>query len=203
MKGYCKADLHIHSTNSLCSSAPLREIVTFAGDLLNLFSITDHDLPSPRSPYLSENYLAQFYDVKFINGMEITTNEGHLLVYNFRRDVPMYQSIYSIINQLKGKDVIIIAPHRFRSSGLGELVYDLPLDSIEINAACSKEQNQRAVQVAKEKEIALVGGSDAHKTSFIAKCHFLYPKNYPLGYEGLKSAISNCETIPHWRRGRN
>ncbi|MCG3218949.1 MAG: PHP domain-containing protein [Candidatus Heimdallarchaeota archaeon] len=199
MDGYWKADLHIHSTYSLCSSAPLRDIVTFAGDQLNLFSISDHDLPSPRSPYLSENYLAQFYDVKFINGMEITTQEGHLLVYNFRGDVPMYQSVHSIINQLKGKDVILIAPHPFRSTGLGELVYDLPIDAIEINAVSPKDQNQRAIQVAEEKKIALVGGSDAHDTNRIAKCHFLYSKKYPLGYKGLKAAISDRATYPKWR----
>jgi predicted metal-dependent phosphoesterase TrpH len=199
MNDYWKADLHIHSTNSLCSAATLREIVTFAGDQLNLFSITDHDLPSPRSPYLSENYLAQFYDVKFINGMEITTREGHLLVYNFRGDMPMYQSVRSIFNQLKGKDVIIIAPHPFKSTGLGELLYDLPIDAVEINSICSKHENQRAAQLAKEKEIALVGGSDAHKTEFVAKCHFIYPKNYPLGYEGLKAAISDRATIPRWK----
>ena len=117
MDDYWKADLHMHSTNSLCSKAHLPELIATAGEQLDLFSITDHDSRSPDSPYLSSSYLEQKYDARFIPGIEITTQQGHLLVINLTEVLPIYRPVTEIFDLLKGKDVITIAPHPFREWG--------------------------------------------------------------------------------------
>ena len=56
------------------------------------------------------------------------------------------------------------------------------------------------VAAAKEMDIALVGGSDAHRTEDFGRCYFTFPKSYPLSFEGLKEAISDQKTFPKWKR---
>ena len=94
---YWKADLHIHTSRSLCSRTNLEDAVIKASECLNMFSITDHDLEPPSSPLVTDAYLSQFDDFMFMPGTEVTTNDGHLLVYNLIESPPWGLSAKSTI----------------------------------------------------------------------------------------------------------
>jgi len=74
-----------------------------------------------------------------------------------------------ILDLVNAEGGVVIAAHPFRrvytehSQNLGDLVYELDLDGVELNAKCSKTENTLARKAAKIRNLALMGGSDAHR----------------------------------------
>ncbi len=104
-------------------------------------------------------------------GLEISTNQGHMLVYGLKDDTWNIWSrnnyldlgeVISIVHKLGG----ICAPaHPFRGwDSIGEAVLEIDaFDAIEThNGQCSISENQKAEKIANIKNIPSVGGSDCH-----------------------------------------
>jgi len=68
---------------------------------------------------------------------------------------------------------VAIAAHPFRPElGLGDLIYDLPLDGIEVfNINHQAADNLAAREACRKLKVAELGGSDAHAPSYVG--HFL------------------------------
>lgn len=125
--------------------------------------VTDHDIFACKQSALK---LQKKYGILVIVATEIYTKEGDLLCFGLDEipsEQPVAQDMIDHINQLGGA---CIAAHPFRNNnrGIGESLRQLTgLHAIEsLNGNTSKENNERAKQIADELKIPCTGGSDAH-----------------------------------------
>jgi len=143
---------------------------------LNGLIVTDHD--TFRGVEKMKRH-AKSTEITIYRGVEISALEGHFLVFG-GTDFPPSGMIRSveILDMVKAEGGIAIAAHPFRSvhSGflgaspsLSDLIYDLELEGVELNAKCSKHENNLARTVAKTRGLALLGGSDAHRDQDLGK----------------------------------
>jgi len=152
-------DLHIHSERSMDSRISVKQIITRCIELgLAGFSVTDHDqFSNVQSPYP---------DLLAIPGSEISTVDGHILALGINEPFPSFIDAAETIDLIHEQGALAIASHPFSSKeefpGLGDLVYDLKLDGLEITNPKGHIDNKRARKVANTLSIAKVGGSDAH-----------------------------------------
>ena len=172
---YFIIDFHVHSPVSTCSRTTFLGILSWASRKnLNGLVVTDHDtyhgVEKMRTHALSS-------EITIYKGIEVTSLEGHLLLLGCE-DIPppgMLRSI-EILDLIRDVGGVIIAAHPYRmihtgyfreSHSLGDLIYELAIDGIELNAKCSKQENKLARTAAQSRDLALIGGSDAHQDSDI------------------------------------
>lgn len=165
-----KLEIHSHS-NISDGTDTIKEIVDFAKKIgLDGISITDHN-------EISGSLDAMKYetkDFKVIPGIEISAKEGHILCYNVT-DVPekFIGITHDYEKQLMAKDVvetfhdlgaIVIAAHPYDlyRRGVGDLVYELDFDAIEVINGHTFADRKNPMKVAKELGLPMTGGSDAH-----------------------------------------
>lgn len=152
-------DLHIHSNRSRDSRCSVKQIITKCIDIgLAGFAITDHDtFTKVNSPY---------QDIIAIPGMEISSIDGHILAIGINEQIPENLIASQTVDLIHEQGALAIASHPFSSKekfpGLGDLVYDLDLDGIEISNPKKHINNKLARRVAVSLEVSKVGGSDAH-----------------------------------------
>ncbi|MFC4436723.1 MULTISPECIES: PHP domain-containing protein [Natrialbaceae] len=115
---------------------------------------TNHDYFSPLDPPA---------EVVTVPGIEITTDHGHVLVVG--PDPPAETEPGELtpgeaVELAHDRDCAAIVAHPFRNSTVRELE-DVPFDAIEVNG---KHPRSRPLveRLADERELPLVGGSDAH-----------------------------------------
>ena len=152
-------DLHIHSHRSPDSRVPVKRIITRATELgLAGFAVTDHDL------YTKVN--CPYPDLLAIPGTEVSTLDGHILGIGINEAVPENLSPGETVDLIHEQDALAIASHPFSTMewypGLGDLVYELELDGLEVTNPKSFVNNRLARKVAGSMGFARVGGSDAH-----------------------------------------
>lgn len=167
-KGFL-VDMHIHSHFSSDSFLRFDEILLEAAFTINGIVITDHDIIG--SFHLDKNTIEKEHEiVVFAPAVEISSTEGHILAYGIT-SVPSRElepeEVLRIIHDEKG---LAVAAHPFSELGVGDLVYDLPFDAIEINGARPASDNRKAKEAATLLELPMVGGSDAHIHGEIASC---------------------------------
>ena len=104
-----------------------------------------------------------------IVGEEILTEQGELLAYYVKEEIPKGLSATETIARLKDQGAFIAIPHVFdlRRHGwrMPDLLEILPLvDALEVfNARClAGGINRRAREFAEERNMPMIAGSDAH-----------------------------------------
>ncbi|MFX0061353.1 MAG: PHP-associated domain-containing protein [Candidatus Hermodarchaeota archaeon] len=165
-------DLHNHtSPYSPCSHISFHEMCKYVSGRLSGFAITDHDYIPPvnKTKRLKQHVLTKL-DLILLYGVEISTQEGELLAFGIFEALPSNlpaRQVIKIIHDLGG---VIIAAHPWRisplhpvGSGVGEKVYELDLDALEINGLTNKGDNELVRRAAKELNLPTIGGSDAHR----------------------------------------
>ena len=161
-------DIHVHTEEySLDSQLPLRKILSSAKEMgLSGVCITDHD---SHVLYPQAEMLSKESGLVVIVGWEYTCREGHLLVFGApklkRTQMPM--PLGNVLNKIKSHGGIAIAAHPFRwdNPHMGNAIKDHVslLDGIEaFNGGATAEENLFAYNFAKENELPILGGSDAH-----------------------------------------
>lgn len=163
-------DPHIHTNASPCGKATLNEMIRQAIHLeLDAICITDHDqlIRVPKIP-----------DLRIFAGEEISSYGGHILAYGIQETIPYALDDLETIDRIHEQGGIAIAAHPYRRRlgrphvnrripppwSLGDEVLNLPLDGIEtLNGGNQHHENRHAHKIAKLKNYAVLGGSDAHR----------------------------------------
>ena len=119
---------------------------------LDALALTNHDYYTP----------FQRSDPVLLPGIEISTTKGHLLVVGPdppKQTTPGGLSPKEAVDLAHDHDCAAILAHPFRNSTLRRL--DLDYDAIEVNGK-HVENRERASRIAMNRDIPIVGGSDAH-----------------------------------------
>lgn len=161
MKQY---DLQVHTDASPCSRASPEDVVQAAVDVgLDGLAITNHDT---LEGYNAVNALAPG-DLTVIPGVEVTTTQGHLLALDLN-EVPPQGDPLTVIHKIHEQEGLAVLSHPFDK--LREYYTDnldriaAHIDGVEVlNSRCIVPQyNRNAHSFAKQHELSITGGSDAH-----------------------------------------
>lgn len=162
-----KVDLHLHSEFSWDSKVPIQAYIEAAESRgFGAIAITDHnDIRS----HSSIKVLQQKTDILLVPGQEVSTADGHLLVYGWTERVPKGLSMKESVQFARqgGDQVICIAAHPFDilRSGKGKRIANSGIDGIEVlNAsALFGVFNWRAQRFARGRVDIKLGNSDSHR----------------------------------------
>jgi hypothetical protein len=161
-----KADLHLHTREgeSFIAYDARGLIDRAARDGFQVLSITNHDTLT-----FSEDLAAYARErgILLIPGVEATIEGRHVLLYN--ADVPPDRiGTFADLRRLKGPEWLVVAPHPFfpgPTSLRGQLLEEIDLfDGVEFCHFYARgiDFNRRAVRLAREAGLPLLGGSDSH-----------------------------------------
>ena len=179
-------DMHSHSVASDDSRATVEQYLRWIqvlrrrGHTLDAIVLTEHRQYDKDADYSS---LAREHGVLVLRGAELDTRYGHFLVYGVN-DSLLNAVDFSDINidpvelmeETRQQGAIAIPAHPGRPGiGLSEFMdngIDLPgVQIVEtLNGGSRKGENERALQLAKQRGYKEVGGSDAHLVSSIGTC---------------------------------
>ena len=189
-----RLDLHVHSRHSPDSRMTLPQIVDSLGEAgLQGFALTDHNSIAGHAEL--EVLARKFPMYRLIPGAEISTREGHLLVYGIRELPPVRRPVEDTVRWVEDHGGVAIPAHPMRwSHGIGRgLAERLAVPALEAtNGHTGEIPNARAELVAARRGIGSTGGSDAHELRDLGRAVTEFP-------EGAGSVEELIEAL---RRGR-
>jgi len=159
-----RAEFHCHTVYSHDSSNRISQLVAAAHKKgIARLAITDHNT-------IQGALIAKELDPQLvIVGEEILTEQGELLAFFVKKEIPKRLSAKETSTRLKDQGAFISIPHVFdlRRHGwrMADLLEILPfVDALEVfNARCLTESiNRRAREFAEEHSLPMIAGSDAH-----------------------------------------
>ena len=194
MTGPERVDLHVHSFHSPDSRTSIETIVERLGVAgLQGVALTDHNTIAGHTK-LKE--LQQRYPkLWLIPGVEVSTREGHLLVYGVNVLPTAHRPLAETLDWARSVGAIAALAHPFRwAHGVGRaLAETAKADALETtNGHNSEIANARAELLAARRGIASIGGSDAHDADGIGRAFTEFPEG----------ASTLDEFLDHLRRGR-
>jgi len=163
---YIAVDLHVHTVYSGDSRVKVVDLVEYCREVGLGVAVTDHETFS--GGFTTYRYVREFgYDMVVLCGAELMTNLGAVIVLLPEPQDVNYvpKDLRLLVRWARDRGFITIAPHPFSVTrgGLGEYLYDIEVDAIEVyNPSCSVEENERAMELANELGLPKVAGSDAH-----------------------------------------
>lgn len=160
------ADFHIHTVYSPDSLVQPKTLVDMlvAHKFVKVAAVTDHD--SVRGCRATIELASAYSDILIIPGVEISTQEGDLLVLGTYELPPKPWTPENVVDFSNSAGGVCIVAHPFREYGMGERSRNYKVDAIEVqNGGSSKEANNQAREFARSLGLPGTGGSDAHQTS--------------------------------------
>ncbi len=162
-------DLHIHSSHSRDGESLVADIIVQAEKMgLDGIAITDHDTMDGVKEALSIKT-----SLIIIPGIEISTQQGHLLALGLYEPIPAGLEIMDTIAQIREQKGVSILPHPFHRyrHGAGLVVPEVisAVDAIEVfnSRFIIGTANQKAKETAIRLKKPMIGGSDAHQAAFV------------------------------------
>ena len=160
-----KAEIHVHSKFSDGKDS-VEKMVERACELgIDVVSITDHNTVAgslAALDYVRDENL----DIEVIPGIEISTSDGHLLVYGISRDVDSGMSLVETVEVVRKLEGICVVAHPFQFERKGVLKAELLryADGVEVFNAKYLVGifNWISRKYAIKYDRALMAGSDAH-----------------------------------------
>ena len=159
-----KIDLHIHSKYSEDAYGSAEEIMKYVKKKgLQGMAITDNNC-------IKGGKIAQKASTKdfiIIPGVEISTNQGHLIGLNVSKDISKKKSVSETIDHIIDAGGIPIIPHLFRNMS-GIKVNNLKkvinkISVLEVYNSCSlPNTNLKTAKIANKYDLGGTGGSDSH-----------------------------------------
>jgi len=203
-----RADLHVHTMYSgVGRLGQLRfpesidtpeEVVDAARSKgLNVLCITDHN--SVNGALAAKEYAKRFDDIEVVVGEEISTADGEIVGLWLTERVPPKLPIKETIERIREQGGITVAPHpfSFHVPALGEKIFDLDIDGIEVlnGGHVDKYSNRMATEVSKKYpgKWAEIASSDSHSTLTMGYAWTEFDGN---DANDLRSAILEKRTIP-------
>jgi predicted metal-dependent phosphoesterase TrpH len=176
LKGYGKADYHIHSSVGDAVMTP-EEIVDHAETItdLDIIAITDHD--QVKGGFAAQEYAKKKkYKIQVIAGEEVSTLKGHLIGLFMKKRIRRYTSLIDTIKDIHGQGGICIVPHplSWLTTSVGERAFkkvmshkdeDVYFDAVElINPAIAGRITDHKAKIFNEAlwSLPVLGASDAH-----------------------------------------
>ena len=174
-----RLDLHVHSRHSPDSRLTLDELVRRLPDTgLRGFALTDHNSVAGHAE-LAE--LRRTYPTYlFLPGVEVSTVEGHLLVYGLSECPPPRRPIAETIDWVRehGGEPVLAHPFRLRHGVGARLAESLSVSGIETrNGHNSEVANTKAELLAARRELAATGGSDVHALPDLGRAWTGFPED--------------------------
>ena len=199
------ADLHIHTHYSFDGTASVARVLAAAQKAgLDLIAITDHDVIEGA---LEAEALAPQYGIAVIPGIEVTTAEGDLLVYNVRQALPAKKSLLHTLRLAAEMGGVAVAAHPLSSgwgmnsvshysviAALRDEVAARTLIGIETYNATALDQkaNLAAAKLANHTGLACFGNSDSHTTGTIGAGRTVFAGH---GWAGLLASAKARQTM--------
>ncbi len=177
MTGTVRVDLHVHSAHSPDSRLRLEEIANhlpFVG--LKGFAVTDHNTVAG-IPELSA-LRSTFPGLLVLPGVEVSTAEGHLLVYGVTEAPIPHRPLAETLDWANARGALAVLAHPFRfTHGVGrQLAGTAAVHALEVrNGHSSTVQNGRAEVVAARRNLPGIGGSDVHELSDLGRAYTEFP----------------------------
>ncbi|MFV1951416.1 MAG: PHP-associated domain-containing protein [Nitrospinota bacterium] len=166
-------DLHIHTNRySTCSILDPVEMLKRAQELnLDGIVIIEHNHVWDKDEIEELKNEAGVEELMVLRGQEIRGHridgsiDGDFLAFGFYETIDEELPSTEIIHRVHDNGGIIIAAHPYRHIlGIGDHLYDLDLDGIEVlNPHHSPSDTENAERARKIMDIAGTGGSDAHR----------------------------------------
>ncbi len=190
-----RADLHIHTFHSKDNHQTVQEIFQAAKRKdLGAIAITDHNTTVGAMEVLeaAPDWLI------VLPGIEITSEDGHILALNVRQEIPKGLSARETIGKIHDSGGIAVAAHPYRKwSGLKEsMIRESPFDAIEaINGRNTRKSNRRVLDLAAELGLPKVAGSDAHKPKKIGAAITVFPDSVRNGDEMIQAIMNKQVSV--------
>jgi hypothetical protein len=219
-------DLHCHSFFSGDGvSSPEALIAAARRKGLHGFALTDHNT-SDGCRYLRDKGLMRedgmpVDNFLIIPGVEVTTDEGHLLCLGVMLPYLKGTPVAEVCRMVHAQGGICIPPHPydlFRAGIREEVLDSLPMDALEVfNAATTlKRYNRMALEYAQRRNLPMTAGSDAHHEAAIGTAYTILdtpefsvrgilsqiPKGTGLSQQYLSAKDSLRKTWNNWLRLR-
>ena len=160
-----KIDIHTHSCYSDGVNTP-KEMIDYAKSIgLNGIAITDHN--EIKGSMIAMKYNSD--DFRVIPGIEVSSTDGHILCLGVTELIKERIPAREVIDAAHDLGGIAIAAHpydRFRQ-GVGDLIYELDFDAIEIRNGHTISTTRDMKKIAESTDLPKTGGSDAHSLSGI------------------------------------
>lgn len=194
-----KLDLHIHSQYSEDGAGAPQEIIKQLQKRgLHGMAIIDHNTVEGGLKALK----AAPKDFIVIPGVEISTNDGHIIGLDLKDNIPRELSAEETIEKILELGGIPIVPHLFRSmSGIKEEKLKQVVDKIpalEVFNSCSVPQsNLKVAKLAKRLNLGGTGGSDSHNPKYVG---YGYTTVDTTNYS-VDSVISEIKKKKTWGEG--
>lgn len=165
MTATVRLDLHTHSRYSPDGRMAVDDIVDqlgYAG--MQGFALTDHNTVAGHSRL--RELRAKFPMYWMIPGVEVSTREGHLLLYGVDEAPPAHRPLAETLDWAEARAAVAVLAHPFRwAHGVGRALAErAPVDGLETKNGHNAElANARAEFIAARRAVAATGGSDAHR----------------------------------------
>ena len=190
-----RIDLHCHTKYSGDNYLEPEELIEQAVKRnLDGVCITEH------SSLLDSKVPVGFY---IFRGIELSTSHGHLLIYGLKEDSwdawysHNYLDLFQVLEKVHRLGGICVPSHPFRGwDSFGENVFKIDgIDAIETHNGLDLENmNQKAIHVARLRNLPSIGGSDCHQKAQVGRA-FMEFENAVQTMEELIEEIKkgNCK----------
>ncbi|MBW1839266.1 MAG: PHP domain-containing protein [Deltaproteobacteria bacterium] len=168
-------ELHAHTHHSRGSKIPV-EVLMSPTDLvreakrirLDAVAVTDH---SESSGWKEALEAGKRYGVTVIPGIEIKTEEGHLIGLGLNEHIDDGMSVDETVERIKQQGDVSVAPHPFDIRNDGIKNPFKKTDAVEIfnSLGVDRLSNELAEKRAKETSVSMVVGSDAHSKEMLGR----------------------------------
>jgi len=166
-------DLHVHSFySSDCKSHPKDIIKQAIHNRLTGLAITDHDT----TKFHHQNYKTD--ELLILKGVEISTKSGHIIGLGIGEDIKQGLSVEETVEKVIDMGGVPIASHPFdfTRKGIGKKIYNLKEITVEtLNGSSPLDYfNEKAKKWAKQNNLPVTGGSDAHRLKEIGMAFTIF-----------------------------
>jgi predicted metal-dependent phosphoesterase TrpH len=179
MSSPLRLDLHVHSRHSPDGTMSPEELVgALRSTGLGGFALTDHNTMAGHSELREIG--GRRPDLLLVPGVEVSTQEGHLLVYGIRALPPVHRPLADTLAWVEGEGGVAVLAHPFRwTHGVGRRISETaPVPALEtVNGHNSPRANRAAEGVAVHRAIGATGGSDAHVRGDLGRSFTEFPEN--------------------------
>jgi predicted metal-dependent phosphoesterase TrpH len=194
MSSPLRLDLHVHSRHSPDGTMTVQRLVgALPSAGVHGFALTDHNTVAG-VPELRD-IAARRPDLVLLPGVEVSTREGHLLVYGVGEAPPAGLPFADALDWARAQQGVAIPAHPFRwFHGVGRRIAETAsVPGLEtLNGHTGPRANRATASVAAGRQIGATGGSDTHLPGELGRAYTEFP-------EGVRTLE---EVLDALRRGR-